>query len=179
MAPNPHMKKSIRSTEWLLAISLLAVMASLVIVSKINVHRADSTLATEGKEAEMIAVTIEGAVAKPGSYSVPAGTPVETVLRKARPKPWANLQKISLRQIVEAPINIVVEELSEIKVTVKGAVVECEEIVLPARSRICDLKSKIHLSEEADKGFFRKRRALKQGEIIEVPKKTVEINSAN
>jgi hypothetical protein len=65
-----------------------------------------------------------------------------------------------------------------VSVWVCGAVKEAGEITLPAGSRISDLKGKVTLSEEADKSFFRRRRKLKNGEAIEVPKKTVENNLA-
>jgi hypothetical protein len=51
-------------------------------------------------------------------------------------------------------------------------------LTLPAKSRVSDLKSKVVLSPDADKSYFRRRRWLKNGEKIEVPKKTVEENSA-
>lgn len=160
--------------EWILVLSLLAVMTSLVLVAQVNASRAFSAIEMESGKEEPIVVTVEGAVSKPGAYSVPSGTTVETVLRKARVKPFANLQTIPLHQIIEAPLHLNVEELAEITVSVCGAVVEPLDIVLPARARISDLKSKVSLSKEADKTFFRRRRMLKNGEKIEVPKKDVE-----
>jgi hypothetical protein len=65
----------------------------------------------------------------------------------------------------------VVEELKELKIIVRGAVVDPGVIVMPLGARICDLKSKVVLGDEADKTFFKRRRLLKNGEIIEVPKK--------
>lgn len=173
------MKKSLQSSEWLLIGSLLAIMASLVIIAKVNAYRAASTISIADLKQEQILVTIAGAVAKPGEYSVLSGTPISEVLRKARPKPWANLQILPIKQVIEAPLHLNVEELTEITVSVRGAVDEPMKIVLPAKSRICDLKSKVSLTAEADKSFFRRRKVLKEGDVIEVPKKTVEKNSAD
>lgn len=172
------MKKSLTSSEWILVASLILIMASLVVIAKVNAHRASSTLAIEDLEPEEILVTIEGAVAKPGTYSVPSGTTMESALRKARPKANANLKVLPLQQLIEAPLHLTLQELTEIAVSIRGAIAEPVEITLPAHSRICDLKSKVSFTTETDKRFFRRRRVLKDGEVVEVPKKTVEDNSA-
>lgn len=168
------MKKSLYSSEWILVLSLLAIMASLVLIAQVNASRALSTLALDdAKEADVL-VTVEGAVGKPGEYLVPSGTTVEQALRKAKPKPWANLQSLPLTKIIEEPLHIAVEELTEITVFVRGAVTEPLELTLPAQARVSDLKSKVSLSKDADKTFFRRKRMLKNREIIEVPKKGLE-----
>ena len=172
------MKKSLQSSEWVLAGSLLLIMASLVIIAKINVYRAASTLSSPDLQIEEILVAVSGAVKKPGEYHVPAGTPLEAVLRRAKPLPHANLKGLSLKEPIDAPRDLFVEELTEITVFVSGAVQEPMKLTLPARSRVSDLKSKVVLSPDADKSYFRRRRWLKNGEKIEVPKKTVEENSA-
>jgi hypothetical protein len=80
---------------------------------------------------------------------------------------------LPLDQVIEEPLHLVVEEFSEIVVRIKGAATPVE-LRVPTGSRISDLKSKVSLTAEADKAFFRRKRLLKNGEIIEVPKKTVE-----
>ena len=149
-------------------------MSSLVVIAKVNVYRASAVLSLVDERMENILVHVEGAVAKPGSYLVPAGTTVEMVLRKCRPKPWADIQILPLRQMIEAPMSLHVDELTEITVTVIGAVLAPLKVVLPAKSRLCDLKRMVVLSEEADKSYFRRRKWLKNGDVIDVPKKTVE-----
>lgn len=66
------------------------------------------------------------------------------------------------------------EAPQEIYVIVKGEVKEASELTLPKESRICDLQEKINLTDNADTAFFKRRKRLKNGEIIVVPKKTVE-----
>lgn len=109
------MQKSLYASEWILVVSLLAILGSLFVIAKVNSYRA----------AEIVG-------------SMDAGPPS-----------------------------------TEVRVTVRGAA-ESIELVLPKGSRISDLKEKISLSAEADKTFFRRKRKLKDGEVIEVPKKTVE-----
>lgn len=168
------MEKSLRSSEWFLVGSLLLVMASLVLVAKVNAHRASAVVLAQVPE---VVVAIDGAVAKPGEYAVRKGSRIEEIVRKARPKPYANLKKLGVDERVEGPLSLHIEELSEIVVSVNGAVKEPMQLVLPAGSRLCDLRSKISLTTEADKSFFRRRRLLKDGEKIEIPKKTVEENA--
>ncbi len=170
-----RLSKSIHTSQWLLVGSLLGFMASLLLIAKVHSYRAESLLFAV-TPSEPLIVTIEGCVAKPGPYFVPSGTPLSEPLRRAKPKPWANLQKIPTTQIVETPLHLFVEELTEITIYVEGAVVEPGPITLPAQSRIADLKTKVKLTPDADKTFFRRRKRLKNGEKIEVPKKTVELN---
>ncbi len=170
------MKNSLRSSNWFFSFSILLVIASFVLVAKINAHRASSVISEKVLEQEEILVTIHGAVAKPGEYKVLAGTTLGEVLQKTRPKPNANIKMIPLNELIVAPLTLEIAELSEITVWVRGAVTEPVEIVLPSNSRICDLKSKISLTHDAEKSFFKRRKRLRDGEIIEVPKKTVEDN---
>ncbi len=168
-------KKSLQSSEWLLVGSLLAILASLVLVAKINLYLSSETLSNFHLEPEkLIEISISGAVHKPGIYQISQGMPLEKALKKARPKKNACLKKLDLEQKVETPLQVVLEELSEIVVTIEGAVEEAVELRLEPGARICDLKSKIRLTEEADRRFFKRRRILKDGEKITIPKKSVE-----
>ncbi len=175
--PPFSMKSSLPSSEWVLVGSLLLVMISLVLIAKVNAHRACSILEQTGPTEVLVGV--DGAVVKPGEYEVPVGTTIGSVLRKARPKANANLKIIPLNQPIEVATRLMVQELTEITVSVRGAVVEEKEIVLPVGSRICDLKSKVLCTAEADRRFFRRKKLLKDGQVLEVPKKTVEDNSSN
>lgn len=173
------MKKSLPASEWILVGSLLLIMASLVILAKVNAYRASSLISVKDLQQEKILIQIDGAVAKPGEYSVSSGTLIGEALKKSRPHPFADLKKIPLKEVIEAPLHIHVEELTEVQISVRGAVVEPVELKVPARTRICDLKSKVSLTAEADRSYFRRRKAVKDGEVLVVPKKTIEHNSPN
>lgn len=167
------MKKSLQSSEWFLVASLLLIMVSLVTISKISATKATSQLPIE-EDQKKVLVTVEGAVKKPGSYFIEVGSSIQDVLKIAKPLPNADLKKWLLLGEIQSDCQIEISELSEIVVSIKGAVVKPIELTLPVGSRICDLKSKILLSEDAEKAFFRRRKRLKNGDIICVPKKTVE-----
>ena len=168
------MKKSLQSSEWFLVSSLLLIMASLILISKMSASRAASHISLNEPRQKEILVTIEGAVKKPGTYSFAVGSSIEEILKKAKPQPSADLKDLLLLGTIEKECLITVGELSEITVSVLGAVVEPLKLTLPVGSRICDLRSKIILTQDAEKSFFRRKKKLKNGEIIRVPKKTVE-----
>jgi len=173
------MKTSLRPTEWVLAVSLLLLIASFVLIAKINAHRASTAIDAASLVQEEILITVDGAVKKPGQYKINSGTTVEQALRKARLLPESNLETLPLKAIIEGPIHLRVEAYKEIKVSVAGAIANPVELELPLGSRICDLKSKVIFTDETEKAFFRRRKLLKYGDKIEVPKKTVEVKSAN
>ncbi len=66
-----------------------------------------------------------------------------------------------------------------ITIHVIGAVQQPISVKMPLGSCIKDLKSKVTPSAEADQKFFKRTRRLKNGEKIEVPKKTVELKSSS
>jgi hypothetical protein len=150
-------------------------MSSLVLVAKFNAMRVATMLELVEEE---VVVRVEGAVKRPGEYRVAMGTPLEQVLKKAKPFLEADLRGLSLKENIVDSKTIAIERLKTVIVWVTGAVVEEGEIELPVGSRISDLKGKIELKEEADKSFLKRKRKLKNGEKIEVPKKTVELKSA-
>lgn len=164
------MQKSLRSSEWLLVSSLLLLLISFFAIARLHEHRRASQLhILSHKLHKPMDVVIEGAVAKPGVYSVLRGTVLKDVLKKSRPKRFADLRVLDLEQSVEEPMRIVVSELSVIRVFLSGAVKIPVELEVPAGTRVCQLKNKINCEPLADKGFFKSRRMLKDGEELEIP----------
>jgi protein involved in polysaccharide export with SLBB domain len=169
-----QIKNSLLNSEWILVSSLLLILASLVVLAKINTYRAAILVETHKLEpVEAVAVTIEGAVARPGTYQIIPGTLMSQVLKKARPSHLADLTRFSANQRIKNPIHIQIEPLREITIYLEGEVTGSCEIHLPPESRLCDLKSKIEFTSLADQAFIqslgKKRRRLKNGEILFVP----------
>ena len=163
-AENPAPSSPIRLAEWLLTSSLLLIIGSLFAIAKIHTSQLQSISVPK-----IVPVTIEGFVAKPGTYSIKIGTPLSEVLRKAKPKPLANLKSIDLSMRITAPLNLCIEELTELTICLEGAVVEPGFLKVPPGTKVCDLKK--YKSLDADPAFFKKRRRLKEGEIVVVPRK--------
>lgn len=163
-----------KSPEWSLVTSLFLIICSIVLIAKVNAFKSRSIVTDEDLRVEDVSVYISGAVKKPGSYKVSPGTPLEVVIKKARPLICADLKKLPLTQLVDGTVTIVVEEMKEILVSVRGEVLKVAEYTLPVGARISDLKSKVTLTKDADKRFLSRRKLLKNGDVIEVPKKKLE-----
>jgi len=116
-----------------------------------------------------ISVFVSGSVKKPVVITVPQGTSIRKVLRKARVQAMADLTNIDLDRSLQSSCSLHIPTLEKITVVVQGAIEESISIELPPGSRICDLKNCLKLSADADLGFFRHRKILKNTEIIDVP----------
>ena len=169
-------KHSLSSSEWAFLSLFLLFKVTLFFIAKVNTARAADTLAQYAESQPEFLVEINGAVKKPGEYLVSEGTTLGAVLRRAGLSPFADLHLFSLDKILFERVQITVPFLSEVRVHLSGAVENCSEQSFPIGTRICDIKSKIALKEEADLTFFKSRKKLKNGDEIEVPKKTVEGN---
>lgn len=156
----------LRSSEWILAGSLSFLLLSVIVVSKIRSSQLTLDLPPKAPE---IDVVIDGFVAKPGVYQIAAGAPLGEVLRKARPKRFADLSSLDLNALVKEPVHHKIGKLEVLRVSLEGAITNPGVIEVPVGSRICDLKKFISLSQEADASFLKKRRLLKEGEKISIP----------
>lgn len=161
------------SSEWVLATTFLLLLGSFIVIAKVNAYRAKIALEAFPVQEEIF-LTIDGAVKKPGKYQVQPGTSIEAILRKARPALDADLKSLPFMDKIDRSLHITVNKLDEIRVNVTGAIAESADLLLPPGSRICDLKSKIIFTPETELRFFRRKKLLKDGDKIEVPKKTVE-----
>ncbi len=168
------MRRSIEWSEWTLIISFALVLSSFLLISQINTRRSAplGSLPTPQALAPLF-ITLTGAVCRPGVYPAQPGTPLSDLLRKARPTPHANLTPYTPAEPLWADQVFHIEELSEIIVTVEGAVLEPLQLALPVGSRISDLKGKISLSAEADPRFLKRKKQLRHREKVVVPKKGV------
>jgi hypothetical protein len=159
----------LRSSEWALAGSFFLILLSLFAIAKIQVWR--YSIGTASAPVVLVQVSIEGFVEKPDIYEFPIGTPMEEILRKACPKRFANLRSIDLKSPLTTSLQLKLEPLRSLQVHVTGAVASAETIEVEPGTRICQLKQKIQLSDEADLAFFKKRKILSDGDVIYVPSK--------
>jgi hypothetical protein len=142
---------------------------SLFAIAKIQVwHYSKGTAAVP---VVLVQVSIEGFVEKPDVYEFPVGTPMGEVLRKARPKRFADLRSIDQASPLTTSLQLKLEPLRSLQVHVTGAVVNSGTIEVEPGTRICHIKQKIQLSDEADLAFFKKRKFLADGDVIDVPLK--------
>ena len=123
----------------------------------------------------MAVVSIDGAVLKPGSYSVPLGTRLGEAIKKSRPKRFADLRSVDAAFLVNADISLSIAELSAIRIRIFGPGVDEAEFEVPTGTRVCDLRAKIRWLPRGDRGVLKSRRMLKDGEEIYISEKGLDL----
>jgi len=159
----------LRSAEWALAGSMLLVLLSLFVVAKIQARQCSK--GTDNVPIALVTIQISGFVENPGVFEVARGTPIGEVLRKARPKRFANLRGLDSISPILNSMELAIEPLQSLRVQVNGAVEKSELLEVPLGTRICHLKQNLSLAKSADVSFFKKRRLLSDGDVIEIPEK--------
>jgi hypothetical protein len=157
----------LRASEWILAGSFVLILLSLFAIAKIQAWQYG-----QGSECALVpiaTVKIEGCVQRPGTYEFPVGTPLKEILHKARPDRFANLRSIDPEAVLIGALELTIPKLECLKISVTGAVAKNETIEVLPGTKLCQLKPKIALIEDTDLTFFKKRRLLVDGEVIEVP----------
>lgn len=114
---------------------------------------------------------IKGHVKRPGKYKLRPGENLGSALRKAAPKPFADLSCIDGSAIPQADRQIEILALQKIRVRVTGCVKEELSLELKPGCRISDLRGRVALSGDAEPKFLKKRRLLKDGETVEIPQR--------
>ena len=121
-----------------------------------------------------IPVIVTGAVKKEGPHYVPEGSDVAFVLQKAKLSNDADLSGVELKKKIQRPLELFVPHLEEWTVYVSGAVQESGAIQVPLKTRVCDLKKILTLSNDADLKSLKSRRYLKHEEVLWIPKNPSE-----
>lgn len=167
---------SLKESEKILVVFFSFLLLTFFAISHLR-HRSTSleiekkiaSLKAHPLRAKKCMVTIEGAVLNPGSFSVNAGISLAKILHKAKVLPHANLRHLDLQMPIQEDLFLFLEELDQIEVRVKGAVIQEEVLVLNPKATINDLKGKIALKPSADLRFFRKRKKIFDRSIVEIP----------
>lgn len=162
-------RPSLQPSEWFVIYFFVVLLSSLILISKISSYKAGKYLGNE-EIVPSIFVEVTGEVKRPGSYEVRKGASCRDVLKKAKPKRFADLSKIDLD--AEAPNSLAIAPLETIHVYVAGGGVDApSEWILKPGARVLELKSKIRLTEDADLSPLQSRRMLLDGETILVGKR--------
>lgn len=177
-APERAPSKNLFDSEWIVVGTLLLVMASLVIIAKIQSRRIGAVLSEYSllSSHEMCPISIVGAVKKPGTYSVYTGTELKKVIKKSHPLPSAHLKKINMEQRVEGPMQIEIEELEMIEVKIHSGFGDPIVLSVPPGTRICDLKGVVPANAGLCKKKFIGRSLLKDGDILSVDKESGRVS---
>lgn len=164
-------KRRLLDSEWMIIISLMLVMASFAIIAKVNAFRTSSILKENFiPHHALCEIVIDGEVAKPGTFMVPPGTPLKKVLKKSSPTPFADLKQIDENRGVEESAHYKIERLTEISVRIEGLPSGTIDLVVPAGTRMCNLRSYICLDVDRKYLISTSRRMLRDREIISIEK---------
>lgn len=164
-----------RRAEWKVTLLVLLLFVVFGLIAKINIYKASEVLACRSKSKNTnpatVAVSISGAVSRPGVYNIKSGTPLGKVLAKARPSACADLRALDLGMPLFSTASFHVEKLKTLVIYLCFAGEEKQRIEIEAGSRVCDLLSKIPLLAHVQKASFKSRRLLKDGEMIHLPQR--------
>jgi hypothetical protein len=119
----------------------------------------------------LVTVEITGNVERPDAYEIASGTPRGEVLRLASPKRFADLRTVNVHLPVTQSMQLQIETLGTLQIQVTGAVQTPQMLEVDPGTRICHLKHKVVLADGADLTFFKKRRLLSDGDVVEIPVK--------
>lgn len=162
---------SLQRSEWVFFITILATIAILFTFAKASSSNGLERL-RKWERVEPIPevwIQITGHVKHPGSWKLLPGANLGGILRKAVPKPFADLSKIDPLFVPNEDMSIEIFPAKTIRVRVCGCVKENIELEVEPGFRISDLKGKIELASDADPKFLRKRRMLQNEEVIKIP----------
>lgn len=118
---------------------------------------------------QKVEVIIQGAVEHPGVYTLTRGMLVSDLLEQAIPLAEADVKRVKLDKKLRTGQVIKVPEIKMITIQLTGAVQPPHSLRVPKGTRVQDLLEKVKFQEEADLSKLRKKRLLKDGEIIHVP----------
>lgn len=166
--------------EWLSIAFLISVLSLLTIAS----HSCESESLSSSSLSKMtphhllsedIEVHVEGAVELPGKYLIKRGSTVKELIDIAKPKPEADLHRIKFDGILKKGQRVIVSSKEVVKIILKFQGVEpsldTKEMTLPKGTKLEELLLLYTFSEEVDLQKLKKKRRLKDGEVIIIPLK--------
>lgn len=156
--------------EWIVVLSLISLLATITYFTHKDWLKnpvLDNSKAHYVYEREL-SVKVEGAVEFPGTMRVLKGSTIEDVLTKARPKPEADLKKVFLEKKVRDGQIITIPSVEMFTVQIKGSLSDSESIFVPKGTTLEDLINLVEWPESADLEKLKKKRKIKDGEIVKV-----------
>ena len=169
--PNSE-KPSLYMFEWLAVAIFMGFILMLTVISRpIPDSSLQAAHALHGFTSSEIEISIDGAVEKPGKYSVKKGATLQEVLGKATPLPSANLKHLNLKRKLRIGQNIHIPTQEMITIYLQGIVNQPGAYNFPKGTRWVDLKDKELFPAHADLKILDKKKKLKPNEVITLPSK--------
>lgn len=157
--------------EWLAIAVVIGVIGGLACLTSFYERGEVSKVGSElvAKSHKGFDVLIKGAVTHPGIYHINSETKMKEVLALAGVRSDADLRRFNLDAIVKKGRVINVPLRAMITVHLKGAVKTDQTVTLPKGSKFEELLNVGDFTADADLNALKKKRRLKEGEIILVP----------
>lgn len=161
--------------EWL---AVVAIVGFLLLLTLIVICRGGNThifVENEGRhylKPQTIDLYVDGAVAKPGSYQVKAGTLTKDVIAMAEPLPEADLRKIRPASKARNGQSYIIPKRATITISISGAVQTEGPLTIPKGTRLNELTQFTQLKTTADLDKINRKRYLKDNESLYIPEKT-------
>ncbi len=161
--------------EWLAIVLILGFLCLLTFIAYVNYaidHQDLKTAQGASLKPQEVEFHVEGAVAKPGTYSVKVGTKVKEAIALAEPLLEADLRKIKSTSRLRNGQKIVVAKREMISISISGAISQ-ENLTLsiPKGTRMNELSKYVQFNEDADCSKVDSKRYLKDQEKIIIPVK--------
>ena len=161
--------------EWLaiaIIVGLLGMLAAIAMIRNSS-SQFKEIATTDTPSNQWIKVAIDGAVESPGNYTVEKGTSLKEVLAQAKVLEDADFSRLKMKitskvrqgQMIHVPKKQIITVFIQGNVEFPGA------LAVPKGTRLIDLMDKITFQDNADLQPLRKKRRLKDQEIIRIEKK--------
>lgn len=172
--------KNLPAHEWLIIVLLIVTLLMLTFITFIwNKSELPPTTVSHALSNELVQVTIQGAVKKPGIYEFPKGANLKQLVATAEPLPEANLERLKMNsklrdgQLVKIPLQ------RWINIKLEGAVAHPGTIKVKQGTLLEDLVDFVQFQPDADLDKLQKKRRLRDEEVIIVPKRKARKKKLN
>lgn len=170
------MKPKLPVHEWIAIWAIISLLFTITLITAVF-NNSSTEVPTDPPHlliAENIEIVIEGAVENPGCYQVKRGSRVEDILALGKPLPDADIRRLKLKAKVRDGQFIRIPRYQMITVFLEGEVKNPGALQVRKGTKLNDLLTMLEWPEEADLRTLKKKRNLKDQEVIKVSSKIKE-----
>ncbi len=162
--------QSLKVHEWLAVLVLITVIVALAAMT--SFPKKPTSLSSFNCEVggRCFEIVVSGSVKYPGIYHFSSPIVMRDLLEIAQTTPEADLRRYRMDLSITKGKNVDVPALMMMTVYVKGAVKNPGSIEIPSGSSVADLIPFLVFDEDANIKSLQKKRKLKEGEVIDVPR---------
>lgn len=178
---------SLKVHEWIAIALLIGVVGGLACLTSLGegeVVSLHGSLSQNGpgwvvKNRSRFDVIVKGAVEYPGIYHLHSDMKIKDLLAIAGVSLNADLRRFKVETLVKKGRVINVPAMVMLKVHLRGAVNGDQVVTIPKGSKLEDLIHFVNFPPDADLSVLKKKRRLKDDELIVIPSKSQERETAH